>query len=378
MNKYSILVVDDEELLRTSLAFDLGKEGYEVSLAESGDKAIELLKNHEYDLIITDLMMEGADGIELLKSAKEKNKESMVIVLTGYGSMETAIDALQLDAADYMLKPYNKKEMLLRVVNCLNKLDLSRREQKLQKELVNSYEDLKIIEDSRDTFFHWIVHDLKGPLSSLLNAMQLLDDGSVSNDKEFTTTLIKSMQKSIVTMLSLIADILDVSSLEANEMPVSLKTINVSEFAKDFFDQSKLQTDAPNRKLVFDCKVNNIEAVTDTKLLYRVMQNIYSNALKYGSNNAEIGFYVDQNGEYATLSIANEGTLIPDEFKTRIFEKYFQTENNKLKKSGNGIGLAFCKLAVEAMDGKIWVEDTKNNGTNFKIALKKTAVTSNQ
>lgn len=97
--------MDDEELIRESLAFDLRKEGYGVSLTESGDKAIELLEDHKYDLIITDLMMEGADGIELLNSAKEKNKESMVIVLTGYGSMETAIDPLQMGAADYIQKP---------------------------------------------------------------------------------------------------------------------------------------------------------------------------------------------------------------------------------------------------------------------------------
>jgi len=100
------------------------------------------------------------------------------------------------------------------------------------------------------------------------------------------------------------------------------------------------------------------------------MQNIFSNALKYGTSGAEIGFYVDQKGDDVTISIVNEGTVISDEFKTRIFEKYFQIENNKLKRSGNGIGLAFCKLAIEAMGGKIWVEDTNDNGTSFKIALK--------
>lgn len=127
MSKYSILVVDDEELLRLSLARDLENEGYSVSMAESGDKAVELLENFEYELIITDLMMEGVGGIELLKCAKEKNNETMVIIITGYGSMDTAIEALQSGAADYMLKPYNKQEVLLRVASCFAKLELNRK-----------------------------------------------------------------------------------------------------------------------------------------------------------------------------------------------------------------------------------------------------------
>lgn len=127
MNNYSILVVDDEELLRESLTRNLKKAGYEVTMVESGTKAIEILKDNDYDLIITDLMMEGIDGLDLLKNIKEKNIEAMVIIITGYGTMNTAIDALQLGAADYMLKPYNRKELLLRISRCFEKLELKRK-----------------------------------------------------------------------------------------------------------------------------------------------------------------------------------------------------------------------------------------------------------
>jgi len=117
-----------------SLGMTLKNAGYNVSLAESGDRAIELLENNEYDLIITDLMMEGANGVEVLKSAKDKNKESMVIIITGYEALDTAIYAVQLDTTDYMLKPYNKNEMLFRVARCFERLETNRK--------IKLYEDI--------------------------------------------------------------------------------------------------------------------------------------------------------------------------------------------------------------------------------------------
>ncbi len=370
MKNYSILVVDDEWIIGNDLKENLESVGYKATLALNGEEAVEILKNSDYDLIITDIIMPIMDGLEVLKKARELNKDAVVLIITGHGAVKSAIEALRLGAADYMLKPYDKTEMFLRVENCLKKLDLHRREQRLHKELVESYDNSKITGKARETFFHMIVHDLKGPLSNLLSAIMLLDDNSASEDKEFSTKLNKSMRKSIVTMLSLIEGILDISRLEANEMPVSIKTINVAEFAKEFYDQSKLQAKASNRRLLLDCKWNNIQAPADSELLFRVMQNIFSNALKYGSKETEIGIYVNQIGEDAIISISNEGSLIPDEYKTRIFEKYFQIENNKLKRFGAGIGLAFCKLAIETMGGKIWVEDENEKRLSFKIALK--------
>ncbi len=127
MKKHTILVVDDEEIILETLGSDLQKKGYDVTLAENGEKAVEKLKVNNYDVTITDLMMEGIDGIEVLKNAKESNPDAKVIILTGYGSIETAIGAVQHGASDYILKPYNKTDMFLRIANCIEKLELQRK-----------------------------------------------------------------------------------------------------------------------------------------------------------------------------------------------------------------------------------------------------------
>ncbi len=133
MTAAKILLIDDEEIIRLSLQQDLQDEGYEVDTAEDGEPALEMFGNG-YDLIITDLMMEGVDGMTVLKKAREANPQQAVFILTGYGELDSAINALRLGAADYLLKPYHYDELLLRVKNCLENQELRKR--------ITLYEDI--------------------------------------------------------------------------------------------------------------------------------------------------------------------------------------------------------------------------------------------
>ena len=127
MKEHEILLVDDDPYILTGIGQSLETEGYQVTTAESGELALELLKENRFDLVITDLVMDQIDGIQVLKQAKRLNPDSMVIILTGYGDMTSAIDALRLSADDYMLKPCQPDEMSFRVAACLEKLELSRK-----------------------------------------------------------------------------------------------------------------------------------------------------------------------------------------------------------------------------------------------------------
>lgn len=127
MKAYKILLVDDDRLILQSISSALEQEGYNVAAADSGEKAIELIESTSFDLVLTDLVMETVDGMGVLKKAKEINPESMVIILTGYGDLISAIEALRLDADDYLLKPCEPEEISFRISNCLEKLELKRK-----------------------------------------------------------------------------------------------------------------------------------------------------------------------------------------------------------------------------------------------------------
>ncbi len=123
----SILIVEDEDILRETLSYEVKTRGFNVAGAANGEEAIEIMDKESFDLVITDLVMEKLGGIDVLKKVNELCSETKVMILTGYGTIETAIEALRLGAADYMLKPYDKAELFLRVDNCLKQQELQRR-----------------------------------------------------------------------------------------------------------------------------------------------------------------------------------------------------------------------------------------------------------
>lgn len=127
MEKYSILLVDDDPFILEGIGADLKSQGFNLTEASSGDRALELLAKEKFDLVITDLVMENVDGIQVLKNAKALNPDTMVIILTGYGNMTSAIEALRQEADDYLLKPCESAEMLHRINQCQEKAALRQR-----------------------------------------------------------------------------------------------------------------------------------------------------------------------------------------------------------------------------------------------------------
>ena len=133
MKKYNLLLVDDDPFILEGIGQDLENNGYQVTRTSSGETAVDLLESDHFDLVITDLVMDQTDGIQVLKKTKELNSDIQVIILTGFGDMDSAIKALRNQADDFLLKPCESQEMLFRVKNCLEKQDLTRKLNLYQK-----------------------------------------------------------------------------------------------------------------------------------------------------------------------------------------------------------------------------------------------------
>jgi DNA-binding NtrC family response regulator len=148
MNNHHLLLVDDDPFILEGIGEDLASNGYHVTRASSGEAAVELLESNKFDLVITDLVMDTTDGIQVLKKTKEINSDIQVIILTGFGDMDSAIEALRSKADDFLLKPCESQEMLFRVKNCLEKQDLTRKLNLYQKILPMCCVCKKIRDDS--------------------------------------------------------------------------------------------------------------------------------------------------------------------------------------------------------------------------------------
>jgi DNA-binding NarL/FixJ family response regulator len=122
MKTKSVLVVDDEKSIRISLKRMIEKESYQVETASNGSTALKILAKQHYDIVLTDIMMDGISGINLLKDIKEKHSNVVVLLMTGYASIDSAIDGLRLDASDYIIKPCTKKKILFSIKNAIKKI----------------------------------------------------------------------------------------------------------------------------------------------------------------------------------------------------------------------------------------------------------------
>ena len=127
MKEHKLLLVDDDPFILEGIGEDLERNGYHVTRASNGEIAVELLESNEFDLVITDLVMDSTDGIQVLKKTKELNSDVQVIILTGFGDIDAAIEALRSQADDFLLKPCESQEMLFRVKNCIEKQELTRK-----------------------------------------------------------------------------------------------------------------------------------------------------------------------------------------------------------------------------------------------------------
>ena len=146
--KYNLLLADDDPFILEGIGEDLESNGYLVARASSGESAVELLESTHFDLVITDLVMGSTNGIQVLKKTKELDPDIQVIILTGYGDIDAAIEALRSQADDFLLKPCESQEMLFRVKNCLEKQELTRKIKLYQKILPMCCVCKKIRDDS--------------------------------------------------------------------------------------------------------------------------------------------------------------------------------------------------------------------------------------
>ena len=131
-----VLVVDDEQSMRDLLAIMLRQAGYEVSVADGGEAAIERLKTESFDLVLTDLRMRKVDGLTVLKAAKEHAPRTVVLVVTAYASTETAVEAMKLGAYDYITKPFKLDELKVTVANALERRRLREENLALKRQLL--------------------------------------------------------------------------------------------------------------------------------------------------------------------------------------------------------------------------------------------------
>ena len=367
----AILLVEDTMTLRLLLSDQVQQMGHTVTTARHGKEALTLLERHEFDLVLLDIHMPELDGFELLRILKSdaRWKNLPVVMISGMDELEAVVRCIELGADDYLHKPCDATLLRARVNACLEKKRFHDQREEFLARLNDNYEALRHLEAMRDSLTHMIVHDLRVPLTSILSGMELLEFVPDLPD-ETRTEIVGMAHRGGKTLLGMINDLLDISKMEAGALQLERGPASAHELIEGALRQTKplladrdlhlRQSLAPDLPLLR----------ADGAKIERVLVNLLGNAIKFTPKQGTISIAAGAIDNAVRFSVNDTGEGIPHEAFARIFEKFGQVETRQTgRRNSTGLGLTFCKMAVEAHGGQIWVESEPGRGSTFFFTL---------
>jgi signal transduction histidine kinase len=360
-----LLIVDDETAQMRALCDTLELEGYLTRGFSSAKQALAELRADDFDLLLTDLMMPEMDGITLLNAASQIDSALGAIVMTGHGTIDTAVKAMQGGALDYILKPFKLNAILPVISRALDVQRLRRevtelheREQQRSKELAAAYQDL-------ESFSYSISHDLRAPLRSIDGFAQILDDDYASQLGDEGRRLIRIIRDGSQRMDQLIAGLLEFS--RAGRTALELDHIDMTMLAEAAAAEVRtLHTGPAPLMEIADLP----PAKGDATVMRQVWCNLIGNALKYSAKRPQPHIKISgrvENRE-AIYQVQDNGAGFDMRYAEKLFG-VFQRLHRKEEFSGTGVGLAIVQRIVARHGGRIWAQSAPDAGACFQFAL---------
>ena len=361
-----LLVVDDEAPHLKALCDTLTAQGYAVTGFTSARETLAALHDRSFDLILTDLMMPEMDGIALLHAAQEIDPHLVGVVMTGHGTIDTAVAAMKQGALDYILKPFKLSTLIPVLARALAVRRLRIDNETLQQHLRLRTRELEVANKELETFSYSVSHDLRAPLRAIDGFTQLLLENLGDHLDEESRGFAGHVRDGVARMQALIEDLLRLARTtraEVHRMPIDLSRIAL-EISR------KLQAENTDRTADWII-APNLVAEADPGLLRVAMENLLSNAWKYTAKTpcARIDFGVEpQPDGTSAYYIRDNGAGFDMKQAHRLFGP-FQRLHSESEFPGTGVGLATVQRIIHKHGGRIWPQAVPGRGATFHFTL---------
>ena len=360
--KPTILIVDDNAENRALAQATLEDDDYGVLLAATGEEALHTVQERRPDCVLLDVRMPGMDGFAVCAKLRELpvGADTPVVFLTALRDVDTFDRALHAGGDDFLTKPVRPAELIARVRAAL-KLRKMSSELREQYDLVRHQRDaLMRLQLQKERLTSFVVHDLKTPVALMdLHAQVLTSMRDLPPGARDSAAHIRGGARSL---LRLILNLLDISKSEEGRLVAKRTHVDLEALSLEVLQAHQVQAQAHEVALSRHIEAKTL--VADPDLLRRVIENLLDNALRHAPRASEVSVCATRLEAATELRVADQGVGVPSELLTQIFEPFVQAESEPgITRMGRGLGLAFCKLAVEAHGGKIWVENAAVGAT---------------
>jgi two-component system, sensor histidine kinase and response regulator len=374
-----ILIVDDEADIAAILKLHLEDSGYFTAWAGNGQAALQMLKEGEFTLALMDVRMPGMNGVEVLNRIRAEGLDVSVIMMTAHGSEDLVVECMTSGAVDYISKPFSLDDTLQRVQRAIANRLMLRTKNRLEQE--------------KEDFFFMLSHDLKNPITAVIGSIDIMREGRLGPVNSEQVEYLQSAIDSCNEVVAMVDNLLDVQRFETGKMPVVIRPQHPAEIMAAAVGRFSKAAEHEGIALTLEKDSETTEIAVDKNLLGRVLANLLVNAIKFTPEGGAINvscrcvrnsaadriripvYFVPPAGFanrrcFVRISVKDNGTGIPHEDLDHIFDRYTQAHNAvSRERGGAGLGLAFCKLAVESCNGIIWAESEAGVGSEFIILL---------
>jgi signal transduction histidine kinase len=360
--RYSVLVIDDEESMRDSCCLILAKEGFETDSAENGESGLAKLDESQPDFVLIDLKMPGIGGLEVLDRVKKVDPDIIPIVITGYATVGSAVEAMKRGAYDFLPKPFTPEELRLIIRRGIER-------KRLQQEAESLRREKKLIEEN---FITMVSHQLRSPLVAVAQYFEVILGGHVGEVATRQSDMIEKAKIRLEGLLDLINDWLSLARMNGGRLVDRLKPNHLAPHLARLIDFLQGLT-AEKRIALRLAPVSGSDlALADWETLEQVFSNLITNAIKYNREGGTVDVSIREEADSITVDVADTGVGISQEHLPFVFEQFYQIERSKRTgDKGSGLGLTIAKKIVESHGGTLHVTSEEGAGSTFSVRIPK-------
>lgn len=367
-----ILVVDDSvENVELLEAFLLPMD-YEVIKAHNGKEALEMAGGDHPDLILLDVLMPKMGGLEVCRRLKDRESTRFipVILVTALKDVSDRVEGIEAGADDFLSKPIDRHELKARIKSLLRIKEMHDKLEESRRNLEITNDELIKLGRLKDDLTHLLVHDLKNPFVNMMELIRQTLSYDAENLTEKQVERLSLTRTSCETLLNLITTLLDISKMEEGKMVLNWSRFDIKDVIYSCVKEFDVIAADLGIHLESVLPDDTLTVKADHELIQRVIHNLLSNAIRHTHKGGSVSISANVNKENLLATVSDTGEGIPKEYWDTIFEKFAQVElSGKGFRSERGLGLTFCKMAVEAHRGRIWVESEVGKGSTFTFTL---------
>ena len=358
-HKDKIIIIDDEEVVLDSCTQILEGRNYDVTTAPDGMQGLKLVELIKPDLVFIDLKMPGIPGLEVLEQIHNQDNTIVTIVITGYATVDSAVEAMKQGAYDFLPKPFTPEEFRL-----ITKRGLERR--KLVVEAITLRKEKEML---RENFAAIVSHELKSPLGAIQQNLFALSGELSGKLSESQSARLERMKIRIDELIKLINSWLRVYSVDISKIKDNFTTIAVPALitkAIEIVEPHAVRKDVHVIAHAYE-RLPAIEG--DETSLVEALVNIIGNAVKYSFAGSQVAINCTENDKMIDIAISDTGVGIPEAELPNVLSDFYRGSVDKSDESSHGIGLTISRKIIEAHNGTIIVSSKPSIGTTFTIRI---------